>query len=145
MDLLPTGVEHAVHEFVPILEVCSLRRVSKLWRSRVDKALRLMPWDLTNFEDMDEDRARECLERLFEMGVRVRSLVLKKVCVFVTTPRQSMIVKQFSLPAKDTSLSYLRAINPTRKSLACEANKKTCFKNLCSFEETRLGGRGNPL
>ena len=47
-DLLPADLEHAVHLFLHIAEVCALQRVSTSWRARIRRAVRHdFQWDLT--------------------------------------------------------------------------------------------------
>ena len=76
IDKLPGELEHRVHEFLRILEVCALQGVSKNWRVRTREALHhKYRWDVTHVEGVDSE-AHVWLEHVGKAcaGVKIRSL-----------------------------------------------------------------------
>ena len=72
---LPTDVEHQVHEFLRVAEVCALQRVSASWRTRIGRALRTLPWKLVYCDGVDLD-AHTLLTHLALASVNIRILEL---------------------------------------------------------------------
>ena len=78
---LPRDVEHRVHEFLRIAEVCALKRVSKTWHVQVRDALRhKYMWDLYHNERVD-GATHIWLEHVSKAGIKTRSLRLVRVFV----------------------------------------------------------------
>ena len=78
---LPRDVEHRIHEFLRIAEVCALKGVSKTWHVQVRDALRhKYMWDLTHIEGVD-GAAHIWLEHISKAGVKTRSLRVVRVSV----------------------------------------------------------------
>ena len=73
-DELGGDVEHRIHEYLRIAEVCALQGVSKCWRTRVSEALRhKYRWDVIHVKGVDAGE-RQWLEQVAKAGVNVRSL-----------------------------------------------------------------------
>ena len=78
IDRIPRDMEHMVHVYLPIGEVCALRSVSKAWSSRVGAALREeFQWDVRP-ADRPGDLTAELLllEQLAIAHVNIRSIDL---------------------------------------------------------------------
>ena len=73
-----SGVEHRVHGFLRITEVCRLQELSNVWHDRVGKALETLPWDVLHSEETDGD-ARDWLEGIHIARVRLRSIQMVRL------------------------------------------------------------------
>ena len=73
--MISTDVEHQVHEFLRVAEVCALQRVSASWRTRIGRALRTLPWKLAYCDGVDIE-AHTLLTHLALASVNIRTLEL---------------------------------------------------------------------
>lgn len=75
---LPPEMEHSVHEYLRVGEVCLLTRVAKSWHRRIGQALASTVWDVVHVEGVDVD-VHTWLEHLADARVKIRSIQL--VCL----------------------------------------------------------------
>ena len=74
---LPDDLEHGIHEFLRIAEVCRLRAVSCAWRAHIRAALEeRYLWDVVHCARGGDLDAHLWLSRLADARVNVRSLEL---------------------------------------------------------------------
>ena len=78
---LPRDVEHRVHEFLRIAEVCALKGLSKTWHMQVRDALRhKYAWDVIHIEGVD-GATHIWLDHISKAGIKTRSLRVVRVSV----------------------------------------------------------------
>ena len=79
---LPADMEHRIHEFLRVAEVCALRRVSHSWHTRTREALQqTYRWDVVHVEGVDA-APHVWLEHVSKAGVNIRSLDLREVRIW---------------------------------------------------------------
>ena len=74
LGALPNDLAHAVHAFLPIAEVFTLRRVSRPVRELILRSFSLYSWDAVHRVGMDTADAHSWLTRLCDAGMNLRSL-----------------------------------------------------------------------
>lgn len=78
-DILRLDIEHTIHEYFTITEVCCLRKVSNSWRSRISDALQKhYRWDVTRRPGVDPN-GYWWLSNIVAAKVRVRKIHMVSV------------------------------------------------------------------
>ena len=84
-DNLPEDLEHAAHEFLPIVEVLALQRVSQSVRERIVRSLSKYAWDVVHQADTDKE-AHIWLKHVCEAKLNIRSIHVVRMFLVSCSP-----------------------------------------------------------